>query len=44
MRSVPDTTMNSRDGTSQSAPMFAGLLALATQIHGGNLGPVNEIR
>jgi hypothetical protein len=23
--------------------MFAGLLAMATQLHGGNLGPINEI-
>ncbi|TCO60659.1 hypothetical protein [Actinocrispum wychmicini] len=43
MRSIPDITMNSRHGTSQSAPMFAAVLAMATQLHGRNLGPVNEI-
>lgn len=44
MRSLPDITMNSRHGTSQSAPMFAAVLAMATQLHGGqNLGPINEI-
>jgi subtilase family serine protease len=42
MRSMPDITMNSADGTSESAPLFAGVLALATQVKGGNLGPINE--
>jgi subtilase family serine protease len=43
-RSVPDITMDSQDGTSESAPMVAGVLALATQLnHGRNLGPVNPV-
>jgi subtilase family serine protease len=41
-RSVPDITMDSQQGTSESAPMTAGVLALATQLnHGRNLGPIN---
>jgi subtilase family serine protease len=41
-RSVPDITMDAQDGTSESAPMTAGVLALATQLnHGQNLGPIN---
>jgi hypothetical protein len=43
-RSVPDITMDAQDGTSESAPMMAGVLALATQLnHGRNLGPVNPV-
>jgi subtilase family serine protease len=43
-RSVPDITMDSQDGTSESAPMVAGVLALATQLNGGrNLGPINPV-
>jgi subtilase family serine protease len=43
-RSVPDITMDAQDGTSESAPMVAGVLALATQLNGGrNLGPVNPV-
>jgi subtilase family serine protease len=43
-RSVPDITMDSQDGTSESAPMVAGVLALATQLnHGRNLGPINPV-
>jgi subtilase family serine protease len=43
-RSVPDITMDSQDGTSESAPMTAGVLALATQLNGGkNLGPINPV-
>jgi subtilase family serine protease len=42
MRSMPDITMNSRDGTSEAAPQFAAILALATQMKGSNLGPINE--
>jgi subtilase family serine protease len=41
MRSVPDITMDSQDGTSEAAPLFAGVLALATQLNGANVGPVN---
>jgi subtilase family serine protease len=42
MRSVPDITMDSHDGTSEAAPSFAGLLALATQLNGGHdIGPIN---
>ncbi len=41
-RSVPDITMDAQDGTSESAPMTAGVLALATQLNDGrNLGPIN---
>jgi subtilase family serine protease len=43
MRSVPDITMDASDGTSQSAPLFNGVLALATQINKGNIGPVNPV-
>ena len=43
-RSVPDITMDAQDGTSESAPMVAGVLALATQLnHGQNVGPVNPV-
>jgi hypothetical protein len=41
MRSVPDITMDSQDGTSEAAPLFAGVVALATQLNGANVGPVN---
>jgi subtilase family serine protease len=42
MRSVPDITMDSHDGTSEAAPSFAGVLALATQLGGGHdIGPIN---
>jgi subtilase family serine protease len=42
MRSVPDISMDSRHGTSEAAPSFAGVLALATQLNGGHdIGPVN---
>jgi hypothetical protein len=42
MRSVPDITMDSHDGTSEAAPSFAGVLALATQLDGGHdIGPIN---
>ena len=42
MRSVPDITMDSQDGTSEAAPLFAGVMSLATQLNGGaNVGPVN---
>jgi subtilase family serine protease len=43
-RSVPDITMDSQSGTSESAPMTAGVLALATQLnHGQNIGPINPV-
>jgi subtilase family serine protease len=41
-RSVPDITMDAQSGTSESAPMMAGVLALATQLNdGNNVGPIN---
>lgn len=43
MRSVPDITMDSQDGTSESSPMFAGVLALAAQLNHGSVGPVNDL-
>ncbi|MEO7195014.1 MAG: hypothetical protein ABIZ05_09345, partial [Pseudonocardiaceae bacterium] len=42
MRSVPDITMDSQGGTSESAPMFAGVLALAAQLNQGSVGPINN--
>lgn len=42
-RSLPDVTMEGIAGTSQSAPLFAGVLALATQVHGGPLGYLNPV-
>ncbi|HET6502041.1 MAG TPA: S53 family peptidase [Amycolatopsis sp.] len=41
MRSVPDITMDAQRGTSESAPLFAGVLALAAQLKGGDVGPVD---
>jgi subtilase family serine protease len=42
MREVPDITMDATEGTSEATPLFAGVLALATQLnHGANVGPVN---
>jgi subtilase family serine protease len=41
-RSEPDITMDGADGTSEAAPLFAGVLALATQLHGSPLGFLNE--
>jgi subtilase family serine protease len=43
MRSVPDITMDASSGTSQAAPLFNGVLALATQVNHGNIGPVNPV-
>ena len=41
-RSVPDITMDSQSGTSEAAPLMAGVLALATQLNDGrNVGPIN---
>jgi subtilase family serine protease len=43
-RSVPDITMDAQSGTSESAPMTAGVLALATQLNNGrNVGPINPV-
>jgi hypothetical protein len=42
MRSLPDLVMESNNGTSQASPTLAGILALATQEHGGSLGPINQ--
>jgi subtilase family serine protease len=41
MRSVPDLTMDAQDGTSEAAPMLAGVFALATQENGADIGPIN---
>ncbi|KAA2264037.1 S8 family serine peptidase [Solihabitans fulvus] len=41
MRSLPDLTMEGISGTSESAPLFAGVLALAVQLHHGPLGQIN---
>jgi subtilase family serine protease len=43
MRSVPDLTLDSQDGTSQAAPLLAGVLALATQMNKGDVGPINPV-
>jgi hypothetical protein len=43
MRSVPDLTMDAQDGTSEAAPLLAGVLALATQSNHGNVGPINPV-
>ena len=40
-RAFPDISMDASDGTSQAAPTFAGILALATQVRGADLGSVN---
>jgi hypothetical protein len=40
-RAFPDISMDSTDGTSQASPTFAGILALATQVRGADLGTVN---
>jgi subtilase family serine protease len=41
MRSVPDITMDAQDGTSEAAPLFSGVLDLATQLNGANIGPID---
>jgi subtilase family serine protease len=41
MRSVPDITMDAQTGTSEAAPLLAGILALATQVNQGDLGPID---
>jgi hypothetical protein len=40
-RAFPDIAMDADDGTSQASPTFAGVLALATQLRGADLGTVN---
>ena len=43
-RSVPDLTIDASGGTSEAAPLLAGVLALATQLNQGhNVGPVNNV-
>jgi subtilase family serine protease len=41
MRSVPDITLDAQDGTSESTPLMAGVLALAAQLNHGDVGPAN---
>jgi subtilase family serine protease len=41
MRSVPDLTMDAQSGTSEAAPLLAGVLALATQANHADIGPIN---
>jgi subtilase family serine protease len=43
MRSVPDITMDAQHGTSEAAPLFAGIIALAAQMNHGNVGPINDV-
>ena len=40
-RASPDISMDASNGTSQASPTFAGILALATQLRGGDLGTIN---
>ncbi len=40
-RAFPDISMDASDGTSQASPTFAGILALATQLRGADLGTIN---
>jgi len=43
-RAVPDITMGARnDATSQATQEFGAVLALATQVRGGHLGPINKV-
>jgi subtilase family serine protease len=43
-RSVPDITMDASGGTSESGPLFAAILALATQVNRGHdVGPINSV-
>jgi subtilase family serine protease len=43
MRSVPDLAMDGQAGTSEAAPLLAGVLALAAQLNHGSLGPINTV-
>jgi hypothetical protein len=40
-RAEPDISMDADNGTSQASPTFAGIMALATQVNGADLGTVN---
>jgi hypothetical protein len=40
-RAEPDIAMDADNGTSQASPTFTGILALATQLRGADLGTVN---
>src|SRR5579859_6653573 len=40
-RADPDISMDATNGTSQASPTFTGVLALATQLRGSDLGTVN---
>jgi hypothetical protein len=40
-RAFPDISMDASNGTSQASPTFAGILALATQLRGANLGTID---
>jgi hypothetical protein len=40
-RAFPDISMDASNGTSQASPTFAGILALATQLHGADLGTID---
>ena len=43
MRALPDLALDSSDGTSEAAPLLGGVLALATQLNHGNVGPINPV-
>ncbi|MGH3421697.1 MAG: hypothetical protein ACRDOD_19145, partial [Streptosporangiaceae bacterium] len=43
MRALPDLALDSANGTSEAAPLLGGILALATQLNHGNVGPVNPV-
>ncbi|HET9117429.1 MAG TPA: hypothetical protein VFN75_05015, partial [Pseudonocardiaceae bacterium] len=43
MRSVPDLAMDAQAGTSEAAPLLAGVVALAAQLNRGSVGPINAL-
>lgn len=44
MRAYPDITMHGTSGTSEAAPLFLGVLALAVEMnHGHNLGNIDPV-
>ena len=43
MRALPDLSLDSANGTSEAAPLLGGVLALATQLNHGNVGPINPV-